>query len=312
MMKRKFGKYLLAIGIMLMVVMVAVPSVSAFEGHMVDIKAHETIPATKMARLASDTEICYAEKHLGVNIPPDPNPPGVTAWDNIPLNTCVAWIVTIFVQNPLDYTMKNIVINDQFDDNVEMAVMGASQYQGTINISQGNYLNSWYVGDLAPGSGACLTLIVWTKCVTDDNCDENWDWNDNSWHWDWDWRSCWGNADWCGNWSDFGWTYQNWKDHGCYSSLDNNSSANFSLAASSIQLLAGIIEKVNDKFTVLNRDNVNQSISYCEACDHHCHQEFDGRGKYNLNKSGINMGWKDINGVQHSYSGGPYLQITVY
>lgn len=296
-MRGKFGKYLLSMGAAVAALAILVPSVSAFEGHTLDIKAHLTVPATKIARLATSQEICYAKKHLGANIPADPNPPGVTTWNNIPVNTCVVWIVTIFVTNPLDYTMKSVNIYDQFNDNVAIALMGASQ--GTATITQGNCVNLWQVGDLAPGSDACLTLIVWTKCERSDNCDQWWDWNDDAWHWDWDWHPCWyNNSDWCGQWNDFNWTWNSWKD--CWQNWDNGG--------------------FDSNITGTLGGDCAPSCGCGNDCgtDWHnkCTQEFTCPGTYYLNKSGIVMNWHYYNQDGHlvagSYTGGPFLCVNVY
>jgi hypothetical protein len=86
----------------------------------------------------------------------------VTQWDYVPSNTCIAWVVTIGLMNPLDYQMNGVTVADQFNEHLGIAVLDVSQ--GTVNITPPYQLSGWYAGNLAPGDNACLNLIVWTRC----------------------------------------------------------------------------------------------------------------------------------------------------
>ncbi|MBN1367170.1 MAG: hypothetical protein JW967_04520 [Dehalococcoidales bacterium] len=158
------GQLIFAI-LALILVVTAVPSVLAFEGYSVNVKAQETIPATKAVRLATVEEISLANS-FGAGIPSGGNPAGVTQWDSIPSQTCIAWVVTIGLMNPLDYQMNGVMVYDQFNEHVGIAVISASQ--GMVNIAPPNQLAGWNVGSLAPGADACLSLIVWTRCEEGD------------------------------------------------------------------------------------------------------------------------------------------------
>lgn len=151
------GQLIFAI-LAMMLVVTAFPVVSAFEGAKVNVSASETIPATKVIRLATCDEITYAKDILGADIPCAANPEGVTEWDYIPARTCVVWVVTLGVMNPLDYTMTKVIVRDQFNANVGIAVMN-----GTGTVTPPNQLSEWNIGNMAPGDEACLELIVWTR-----------------------------------------------------------------------------------------------------------------------------------------------------
>jgi hypothetical protein len=277
MMKRKFGKYLLAIGVMIVVLAVAFPAVGAYEGHLVDVKAHDTIPVTKEARLATPTEInSYIPSSCNPGIY---NPATITAWDNIPKDTCVAWIVTMSVKNRLDYTMYNVSIFDEFNKNVKIKKISASP--DNVNIQNENRIEYWDIGTLQPNGTACLTLIVWTDCyqeswVEKSDCPIHHDCNNNDHNNNF--TSC---------------DYSPDEDNAC----DCHQECEWKC-----------------KTLAKSDDNKYYLQSVHGPCDLSSHWDFvpDCVGGSNCEPSGINMEWKDANGVHHSYTGGPFLQVTVY
>src|SRR4030042_4461216 len=109
MMGRRIKKFLLITGLLVMVLAITVPSVAAFESYKVNGRAHIQEFSGKTAKLATDVDLEWAPDGAlpdDVVIYGDPR-----AWKDaegtwhIPLKTCIAWVVTIYVSNPYEYDM---------------------------------------------------------------------------------------------------------------------------------------------------------------------------------------------------------------
>ena len=186
-MRIKLPRKFLPVVIVGVLLMAMVPAVSAYEAHIVNVKARvkERFNIIKTMRLAEDWEIADA----GDIFPPgsSPNPPevynpiyGEPVEEYVPVETCVVWMVTIAVSNPHDYEMQNVVVKDHFGAELAVALWhvdpGAptavdvywkthTRPDGTEFVTQ--YRVTWDVGVLAPsgdsGDSATLDLLVWTK-----------------------------------------------------------------------------------------------------------------------------------------------------
>jgi hypothetical protein len=303
MMKRKINKYLLLSGIIVTILAVVVPSVAAYEGHAIDVKAHDTIPVTKEVRLATRLEINnYLPSACNSGVY---NPAAVTTWNNIPANTSVAWIVNMYVKNSLDYTMYNIKIFDEFNENVKIKVISASTGIGSVTIKDENRMEYWQIGTLEPDGTACLTLFVWTdtylycQWVFDPDCQN--DCKDNPDYKD----GCYGGHDnyiYC----DYG-----YNEYPCTCHQECVWQYKY-LAKSDIdgkyylQSVHEPCESYNPcvhTWSLYTNGNENTFCDYDPGCDD---------WNDNCRPSGIMMEWDSNNPTtHHSYTGGPYLQITV-
>jgi hypothetical protein len=222
---------------------------------------------TKEARLATRTEInSYIPSSCNPGIY---NPATITAWDNIPKDTCVAWIVTMSVKNRLDYTMYNVSIFDEFNKNVKIKKISASP--DNVNIQNENRIDTWQIGTLQPNGTACLTLIVWTDCyqeswVEKSDCPIHHDCNNND---------------------------HNNNFTSCDYSPDENNECD---CHQECEWKCKNLQKSDDGKYYLQSVSGPCVSNKCNPCE----------------PSGINMEWKDANGVHDSYTGGPFLEITVY
>lgn len=167
-MRKGLWKKILLVVIAVVLLSAALPVVSAYEGHLVDVRAHVEQPPflSKTARLATSCEIEYAISQ-GIQFPDTPNPPSVTDPFNVPQDTCIAWIVTIAIQNFSAATMERVTVQDTFNGEVAIALLSASQ--GSVNIIHGedDRIEYWEIYDFAPCETATLQVIVWTVCNPD-------------------------------------------------------------------------------------------------------------------------------------------------
>jgi hypothetical protein len=158
------------IPVLIIVLLIAalVPAVSAYEGHLVDIKAHvEGTPPTtrtgdKVMRLAEPSEIAASGRFPAGTVNT------VTSPDNVPLKTLVIWVVTITVNNLTGDTMYLTEVDDNFNAEVTIDIIDASQ--GTAEVEEsgnpGNPLYHkvyWNIGTIVEGNSATLNLLVWTR-----------------------------------------------------------------------------------------------------------------------------------------------------
>ena len=193
--KRQTGKTLVTGIVAVAVLAVGMPLVSAYEAHTMNVTAHvkETFNVVKTIRLAEGWEIDeFFEAHRyddpPFEWPSPPNPPTVQDPYNVPINTCVVWVVRIGICNPHDYPMTEVVVTDHFGaelasgetlDTMPVDVWFKEHTRGKGKkepfITQ--YRITWYVtwddvlednsGELAPageeGAEAWMELLVWTK-----------------------------------------------------------------------------------------------------------------------------------------------------
>ena len=187
---RRLKKFLPLI-IAVAVLATTIPAVAAYEAHMMNVTAHVeqkfgTGPS-KFIRLATPEEIAEAEAS-GVIFPSTPNPPTVTDPFNIPMYTCVVWVVTIVFQPPEDGCVTDVTVKDNFGaelgvndeplgpGRVDLTIIEHSRGKAKIETFQTQYRIMWYVtwndtvsppdnmDVICPGDGpAMLTLLVWTK-----------------------------------------------------------------------------------------------------------------------------------------------------
>jgi hypothetical protein len=177
-MKTNLIKKILLMTVILALVFALVPIVYAYEGQAVDVRAHlegkvgEKIGKT--FRLATAEEIADS----GIDFPGIPNPPGVTREDRVPMFTCVVWIVTITITNINDYTMWDTWVHDNFNAEVDIALLDVSQ--GEVEFDGEHKIDSWDIGTLASGESATLNLIVWTGSAGNSS---NQEYTSCGWHW---------------------------------------------------------------------------------------------------------------------------------
>ena len=159
----------------------AVPLVSAYEAHMINVIAHveERFNIIKTMRLATPAEIAES----GIQFPGPTNPPAVSDPSTVPIETCVVWLVTITASNPHSYPITEVVVTDHFSAEmggeqlgslpVELYIKGHSRGKSGKDSFETQYRITWHVtwneaegdnsGWLAPGESATLTMLVWTK-----------------------------------------------------------------------------------------------------------------------------------------------------
>jgi len=190
--KSKIGSKLMTIIVVVAVLAVGVPLVSAYEAHTVNVKAHvkDRFNVVKTIRLADAQDIDDAIE-AGISFP---NPPhgsdNISDPYNVPINTCVVWIVTIGFQNSENYTMTNVVVRDHFgaelagepttEVNVDVDFKTHSRGKGKKEKDPftSQYRIYWYVtyvsgdlenpetvdnsGEMLPGASEYIELYVWT------------------------------------------------------------------------------------------------------------------------------------------------------
>jgi len=196
--KGQMGKTLITAITAVAVLAVAVPLVSAYEAHVINVKAHvkERFNVIKTMRLATQTEIDeYLAAHPEFSFPNEPNPGTVEYPDEVPIETCVVWVVTITICNPHDYPMTEVVVKDYFgaelageplddvpvDLDFKYHTRGKGKKEKDPFTTQ--YRITWYVtyvdgnvedpedpldpldnsGVMEPGECAHVELLVWTK-----------------------------------------------------------------------------------------------------------------------------------------------------
>jgi len=187
---RGVTRRLLTVILVLALLAVAVPAVSAYEAHLINVKAHveQRFNCFKTFRLATDEEI-QAAIESGVEFPNPPNPPEVTEPDNVPVFTCIAWMVTIIVANPHSYPITEVTVKDNFaaemaaqpigSPPVDLTIISHSRGKAKKEAFQTQYRILWYVtfvsgdpevpetvdnsGWMQPGDTEVLEILVWTK-----------------------------------------------------------------------------------------------------------------------------------------------------
>ena len=187
---RETARRLVTVLLVLVVLAAAVPAVSAYESHLINVKVRveQRFNVFKTMRLASQAEINEAIRQ-GVVFPHPPNPPEVTEPDMVPVFTCVAWIVSIMVSNPHDYPITEVTVKDNFSAElgaepldslpVDLTVIWHSRGKSKKAAFPTQYRILWYVtyvsGDpeipetvdnsdwMMPGESETLTMMVWTK-----------------------------------------------------------------------------------------------------------------------------------------------------
>ena len=101
--------------------MVMVPAVSAYEAHVVDIRAHVEgrFDIIKTMRPATSENITHAISSSNITFPstpyigPDVYQDGDGVW-HVPVGECVVWMVSIAVSNPYGYDMTDLMVRDHF------------------------------------------------------------------------------------------------------------------------------------------------------------------------------------------------------
>ncbi len=187
---RQTGRRLLTVILVLALLAAVAPAVSAYESYLVNVKAHveQRFNVFKTARLATENEIQDAIAS-GVNFPHPPNPDTVTEPDNVPVFTCVAWIVTIVVSNPHSYPITEVTVKDNFSAElgaeplsslpVDLTILSHSRGKSKKESFLTQYRILWYVtyvsgdpevpetvdnsGWMEPGDTEILEILVWTK-----------------------------------------------------------------------------------------------------------------------------------------------------
>ena len=190
--KKITGKFLPVI-IAVVLLITLVPLVSAYEAYTVNVKVHvkDRLNCVKTARLAEGWEIDEAITS-GVNFPSPPHgADNLTDPFNVPIETCVVWIVSINITNTDNYCYTNVVIKDYFgaelggeplDEEPPVDVIVRTQSRGESHKQsfQSQTRILWYVtmvggdmsnppdsvdnsGELCPGESASLEMLVWTK-----------------------------------------------------------------------------------------------------------------------------------------------------
>ena len=193
-MRKKLTRKFLPVIIAAVLLITLVPLVSAYESHMLNVKVHvESYNFTKTIRLAEGWEIVNS----GINFPSPPHgADNLTDPFNVPINTCVVWVVRITIINQLDYCMTEVVVKDHFgaelgaqvdesavDLHIKTQTRGKSkkhEEMGTENFTRQHWFE-WYVtydggdppppdpadwsngGLLCPGEEDYIELYVWTQ-----------------------------------------------------------------------------------------------------------------------------------------------------
>ena len=196
--KRQIGKTLITAITVVAVLAVTVPLVSAYEAHTINVQARvkERFNVVKTMRLATDAEI---EEAISANVTfPDTlirtYPPGTLDPDypdEVPIDTCVVWVVTISICNPHTDNMTEVVVKDNFGaelageplDDVPVDVDFKYHSRGKGKKEKDPFTTQyriiWYVtfesgdvenpetvdnsGVMEPGECAYVELLVWTK-----------------------------------------------------------------------------------------------------------------------------------------------------
>ncbi len=114
--RTKTAKALLLVLVSVIVLAAGIPVVGAFEAHSINVTVHvkEECKPHKRIRLCDYDDIWEAEHNGGVCFPGTPNPPDVDDPEDVPTETCVAWMVELTFTNANDYPMTNVVIDDCF------------------------------------------------------------------------------------------------------------------------------------------------------------------------------------------------------
>ncbi len=119
-MRLKLSGKFLPIVIAGVLLMVMVPAVSAYEAHVVDIKAHVEgrFDIIKAMRPATSENITYALSSTNITFPETPYlGPDVELIDgvwHVPVGKVIVWMVTITVRNNYGYDMTDLMVRDHF------------------------------------------------------------------------------------------------------------------------------------------------------------------------------------------------------
>jgi hypothetical protein len=168
----------------------ALPLASAYEAHVVDIRAAVQQPPTisKTIRLAN----CNEAQLVGN----PPNPSGVKNPFYIPYETRITWVETIVVYNPYTYPLTNVVVRDQWGAELAARPINTSApalipiNTGQCSLSNStfekDYSLTWYAtyisgnvslpntvmnsGRIQPNQRISLDILVWTKYNPDGQC----------------------------------------------------------------------------------------------------------------------------------------------
>ena len=199
-MKRRLtGKTMMTIISALLILVVAVPAVSAFEAHALNVTVRVEQPdyptLYKTMRFATDDEIVEFLDLIDNMDPPAVNFPsgtpnvGVDNATNVPMNTFILWVVTIFVNNNDDEEENcwtDLIIKDNFSAELGGVILGdevidlfikthSRGKKPTKEIFETQYRITWYVtwddtveppdnlDTFCPGASAFAQLYVWTK-----------------------------------------------------------------------------------------------------------------------------------------------------
>jgi hypothetical protein len=168
----------------------ALPLTSAYEAHVVGIRAAVQQPPiiSKTIRLAT-----VAEAQLAGN---PPNPSVVTNPFYIPYETRITWVETIVVYNPYTYPLTNVVVTDYRGAELAARPINPSvpalitiktgQRSRSNSIFEKQYSLTWYAtyisgkvslpntvinsGQIQPNHCISLDILVWTKYNPEGQC----------------------------------------------------------------------------------------------------------------------------------------------
>lgn len=175
--RRLTGKTLITIITAVVLLAVAVPAVSAFEAHTINVRCYVEQPFNlfKTAELATATDWEGLEINWDwENYPPNPwDPLDAPPWNEVPMDKCVVWVVTINVCNPYDYIMYNVVVTDNFSAELNGVEMADCPYDVVVpHIAKGRWKKTqepnqiridWDDFNLDPTECVTLELLVWLR-----------------------------------------------------------------------------------------------------------------------------------------------------
>lgn len=175
------------------------PLVSAYEAHIVNVKARVEQPhdCVKTMALYQGNIDLDNDGNLSPSDPGNwpnnkPNPSWLTDPANVPTFNQITWLVTLEVENSDDYPWHNVYLKDNFSAELAGEPLGGLPVDLTIikhtagaakkKLFETQYRIDWYVtwlylpgsdvenprpgdndGILLPGEKAILQVLVWTK-----------------------------------------------------------------------------------------------------------------------------------------------------
>lgn len=187
--KGQTGKTLM-IGVTLIALLaILVPAVSAYESHLVNVKAHVEERFNVIKTIAPATWDDIDDAIANGLIPPDAGCIPAEPPDEVPIETCVVWLVTISIYNPHSDNMTEVVVTDHFgaelggqpldDLPVDVTVKTHTRGKSKKEPFETQHRITWYVtyisgdvsdpetvdnsGVMEPGDSEYITLLVWTK-----------------------------------------------------------------------------------------------------------------------------------------------------